>query len=409
MAAVISIDSVVYGATVTTMLTSTQTATVGQYIYLTIPTPLSPPPTLYTSVPAPTAPNQKEYPNGLPILVLTQLDNVIIDPSGSIIETATIVQGLPPVGPTLPAGQKLYLVPPGNGWTSWTAGEKAGVIIAAMLVGLGLFAAWIWICIVHRGRKKAEKEMNRRRRSRSGNKTLAGFEVRDWVHNLFGQKKRSGTQEAQHDSSRRNSVREVPGTRTVISTPSVMPRYSQGPNDRRRDEMSGALPVNEPSQQVSRGEMPLRPPVPTSRYNDQEYAGGGGRASVGPYIGRGFQNGAVRADGSRVEPNDGGTIRTEAQRVDRGSIRPVDERTVHTEALRADNGRTEYEDDNRAPNTRREVSDFCMLGSRPRENRTWKGTTLHSPFELAVTMSIVVLRISSDNFLLLAVTISELR
>ncbi|MCJ1480715.1 hypothetical protein MMC06_000870 [Schaereria dolodes] len=330
MAAVISIDPTTFGATVTTTVTTTQTATLGQVIYLTIPTPATPPPLQYTSIPFPTLPDQKQYPSGLPILVLTQVNNVIIDPSGNVLETATIVQGPPPVGPTLPSGQKVILVPPVTGWRSWTAGEQAGVIVAAVFLGVGLIATGIWVCCVHRRRRKVEREAKKRhrdgRRGSRHKKEKSGV-VALLLKQLFdgsGSRGRSGGlrngKDVEDGERRSKKTQRTRSKEKPVPAPQQNGLANPKPEPRRDDwrfssgeplTMSGGLG---PSQQVPQGERPLRPPRPSQQRDSRENV-------------RGQRMSGERQDGGRI-------IRSEAIRDDRA--RQENEATQHGPRIRGE-------------------------------------------------------------------------
>ena len=296
----------IYGGVVATTPASTQTATLGQVIYLSIPTLATPTPVQYTTPPSPTSLDQTQDSSGLPILVLTQVDNTVVDPSGSILETATILQGLPSEEPTLPSGQPLLSVLPDNGWGSWTAAEKAGVIVAALLLGLGLIAAGICVCCVQRKRKKAERDMEKRlsgpRRRGSGREEegrgIGGAVVREWLQD-FGRKRERG----ERKGKRRVKDEGLPGRRPHGGAlPDQRPRSarnSQGMNNRRPIEMSGA--INEQTQPIPPGLKPLRPPQPNQRRNVRENPGVVGVDTDRSSHGGGIRSGAVRSDAARQQ------------------------------------------------------------------------------------------------------------
>ena len=154
-AVIISLSPTVYAYTTTTTITATVTGTLGQAIYLPFPAPTTTVPLEYTTLPSPTDLASKLYPTPLPILTITQVDNVIVNPSGHVIETATMVQAAPPVGPTLPSGQdpgeKVYLKPPRRGWEGWALAAKIGFFVG---IGLALLSAVLVMYFMLRWRQK---------------------------------------------------------------------------------------------------------------------------------------------------------------------------------------------------------------------------------------------------------------
>ncbi|MCJ1232938.1 hypothetical protein MMC14_000892 [Varicellaria rhodocarpa] len=151
-AVIISLLSIMYAYTTTTTITTTVTGTLGQALYLPFPVATTVAPLEYTMLPSPTNPASKLYPTPLPILTITQVENVVVDPSGRVIETATMVQATPPAGTTLPSGQeageKVFLEPPLSGWASRPEATKVGLIaglalaLVLVVVGVGTFIYW---------------------------------------------------------------------------------------------------------------------------------------------------------------------------------------------------------------------------------------------------------------------------
>ncbi|KAI9876859.1 MAG: hypothetical protein M1830_005446 [Pleopsidium flavum] len=159
--AAISLDPTIWGATRTTTFTTIATGTPGEVVYFNFPILTASQSLDYTTLPSPTASNSKQFPNGQPILVLTQVNGVIMNPQGQVLSTATVVQAPPPLYPTLPPGGKVNLVEPSYKWSTWSAGERAGVIVAIVLAILGLLAALWYICGLRRKRKRMEKDMEK--------------------------------------------------------------------------------------------------------------------------------------------------------------------------------------------------------------------------------------------------------
>ncbi len=151
----------IWGATRTTTFFTTATAVPGDVVYLQFPTVSSSPVLEYTTLPSPTDPGIKQFPNGQPILVLTQVDGVIVNPQSQTLSTATIVQAPPPLYPTDTDGGKLALVSPSSHWSDWTHGQRSGVIAAIVLSIVLLIGLCIYASTVRRKRKKIEKDMEK--------------------------------------------------------------------------------------------------------------------------------------------------------------------------------------------------------------------------------------------------------
>ncbi|MCJ1364651.1 hypothetical protein MMC16_003766 [Acarospora aff. strigata] len=159
--AAISLNPTIWGATRTTTFTTSTTATPGEIIYISFPTLTTSQVLEYTTLPSPTSPNSKWFPDGQPILILTQVNGVIVNPQGQTLSTATVVQSPPPLYPTLPPGDKIQLVQPSYHWANWSTGEKAGVIVASVAVGIGLIGAIWYVCVQRRKRNRLERDMER--------------------------------------------------------------------------------------------------------------------------------------------------------------------------------------------------------------------------------------------------------
>lgn len=152
-----------FGFTTTTTLTTTTSATIGAVIRLTIPTPSTPILTSYTTPPLATSSGAKEYPYGLPILVLTQLDVVVFDAhGGGVISTVTTVQRAPgatAMGIEGDGDMRLY---ERNDWGAWTRRERGGVIAACVLV-VGVVVGMLVWCVTRKGVWERRGERKRRR------------------------------------------------------------------------------------------------------------------------------------------------------------------------------------------------------------------------------------------------------
>ena len=305
-----SLDPTIWGATQTTTFTTTTTATVGQVVYLTFPTLAAPPSLQYTTFPSPTSPFSKQYPDGLPILVLTQVDGIIVDPSGQVLTTATVVQS----PPTPPSGQKVVLVPGSSTWASWTEGEKGGVIAATVFSVLGLIGVFLYLCHVRRKRKKMERDMERGPRG-GGGKKKAG----SWVEKMGMGRKEKATE----IKKEKKVPRGIEGLEGVEMGPAAMrsvygdlstgppPRSGNGTGIRRNNhspgrdrfggrDIRGALQRDDNAQRAPVGQRPLLPPnqLRVSRTDSRH----------------------VGADTGAAAPS-GGTMRSEARKSERARHR----------------------------------------------------------------------------------------
>lgn len=266
--AAISLNPIIWGATRTTTFTTSATATPGEVVYFNFPVLTTSQTLEYTILPSPTSPNSKQFPNGQPILVLTQVDGVIINPQGQTLSTATVVQAPPPLFPTLPPGDKLTLVPPSYKWETWTTGEKAGVVVAAVLAFFGLIVALWYVCGLRRKRKKVEKDMEKGPTGGGNGKGKKGKNKAASVRSVR-------TRDGPRGIEGMDNVEMGPAARrSVLGDPSSAPaqrgrgsRRSQREGGNRESEQQPG--VNELAGQTRRGEMPvvpvgqrpLRPPV----------------------------------------------------------------------------------------------------------------------------------------------------
>ena len=156
--------------TTTTTVRTTTSATIGEVLHLTIPSPLTSVPTSYTTPPRPASPASKVYPYGLPILILTELAAVVYDPSGKeVVSTVTTMQTAPDAtraaGDARNANQEEYFLR--NAWGDWTRTERAGVI-AGVVGGLTL-GMLLWCCCRSRAwGRKGERKKRRSIRGRDG-------------------------------------------------------------------------------------------------------------------------------------------------------------------------------------------------------------------------------------------------
>lgn len=148
----------IYGAVRTTTFTTTISAEPGDVVYLKFPTATPAPPFEYTTRPAQTDVNSKDYPNGLPILVLTQVDGIVLNSLSTTLTTATIIQAVPPAFTTDPDAEKLELVSPSYKWTTWSSAERGGVIAATVLSTLMIITLIVYLCVLRKRHKRNDEE-----------------------------------------------------------------------------------------------------------------------------------------------------------------------------------------------------------------------------------------------------------
>ncbi|KAL8763337.1 MAG: hypothetical protein Q9184_000808 [Pyrenodesmia sp. 2 TL-2023] len=170
-----------FGATSTTTVWTSASATVGAVLHLTIPTASSQHPTPHTVLPIPTSLGAKFYPDGLPVLVLTQVNAVVFDAEGGgVLSTVTAVQRAPDeTGGVRSEGASAVM---GNGWAGWTKAQMDGVIVAGVLVAAIVAGMLVW-CVRRRGvwQRRGEGRMRSIRERR-----------RRWWKNVRGDTKSLG-------------------------------------------------------------------------------------------------------------------------------------------------------------------------------------------------------------------------
>ncbi|KAI4207462.1 MAG: hypothetical protein LQ346_000507 [Caloplaca aetnensis] len=203
-----------FGATSTTTLSTTASATIGAVLHLTIPTASSPHPTPYTLLPVPTSPGAKFYPDGLPVLVLTQVDAVVFDVDGGrVLSTVTAVQRAPDAtGSVKTEGASAVI---GNGWAGWTKAQMDGVIVAGVLVAAIVAGMLVW-CLQRRGvwQRRGERKMRRMRERRKKWWRDLRDEPRSigkGVHKAARrERKRLGSDDEERAEAWKRSMREAP-------------------------------------------------------------------------------------------------------------------------------------------------------------------------------------------------------
>ncbi|KAL9613307.1 MAG: hypothetical protein Q9167_002128 [Letrouitia subvulpina] len=133
-----------YALTLTTTFTTTLSASIGAIIHPSLPSPTTTPPTLYTTPTAlPSNSAVKAYPQGLPILVVTQLDAAIWDvAAGRVLSTATRVfgpTGAVESGAASAIGSSSAETGKEQGaWKGWTWAERGGVLVASTVCAVVL-------------------------------------------------------------------------------------------------------------------------------------------------------------------------------------------------------------------------------------------------------------------------------
>ncbi|KAH0555890.1 hypothetical protein GP486_006165 [Trichoglossum hirsutum] len=147
----------IWGATTTTTITTIITAVPGDVVYLQFPTQTSSPALQYTTISSvPDDPNSKLFPNGLPILVLTQLNGIVVNPQNQTLTTVSTVQAAPQPLSSDIDGRKVNYSPPSSGWPSWSTAEKGGVVAAAVFAGLLLVVVCAYVCMTEHSRGKVK-------------------------------------------------------------------------------------------------------------------------------------------------------------------------------------------------------------------------------------------------------------
>jgi hypothetical protein len=180
---------VLYGVTKTLSFMTTLTAKPGDVVYLAFPTPTGPPISSMTTLSVqPTDLSSKQFPNGMPILFLTQVEGVVLDSLSHTLTTITQIQ-TPPAPWVSPDG-KVALAVPHNDWGTWSDAGKIGVAVAAVLAGLITIAALIYFCATTRKREKENAEINKRQKTSRGLKE----KVHNKLHSALRRNKDTGKQ-----------------------------------------------------------------------------------------------------------------------------------------------------------------------------------------------------------------------
>ncbi|KAL8910714.1 MAG: hypothetical protein Q9171_004007 [Xanthocarpia ochracea] len=250
-----------YYTTTTTTVRSTTSATIGEVLHLTIPSPLTSIPTSYTTPPLPDSPASKVYPYGLPILILTELDAVIYDPSGKeVVSTVTTVQIAPDAtgaaGDARTVDQEEYFLR--NAWDDWTRTERAGVIAGVVVVVGFTLGMLLWCCCRskawgRRGERKKRRSIRGRDGWRGRPKKGGGAEEDDARQKDVELESDPGGRAAEEKGRARTQRRAegLPGINISRGSPhAVQENLKEAPSDREREfigkpyQMSGALQIS---------------------------------------------------------------------------------------------------------------------------------------------------------------------
>jgi hypothetical protein len=157
---------IIFGGTRTTTFGTTVTAEPGDVIFFKFPTLTAPPPVEYTTRVVDTDGESKHYPNGLPILVLTQVEGVVLNSASTTLTTATVVQATPLEFTTDPSTEKVALRDPEHKWSTWSTAERGGVIAAVVLSAFLVMAFLAYLCVMRRRKKKVDEEKNKEEKSK---------------------------------------------------------------------------------------------------------------------------------------------------------------------------------------------------------------------------------------------------
>ncbi|KAL8808644.1 MAG: hypothetical protein Q9200_004160 [Gallowayella weberi] len=290
-------DPLPFYTTTTTTILYTTTATIGAVLHLTIPTPLTPVPTSYTAIPLPASPDSKAYPDGLPILVLTELDAVVYDTSrNEALTTVTTVQKPPGATDTVEAERDAYSK---NDWGDWTGAERAGVIAGIVVTVVFTTGMLLWCCCRHTAwgrraeRKRRRRGVRHREKGSWGSRIKTGLRggmaervgskqisvemetdpeglVEDDAGGDFGSRAREGLPET---SVSRTTVRSLPEV-----TVEVAPDQGREPVGETH-QMSGAL-------KLPQSPSPAQQPSPTSEVYSGAHGVGGTQLSNQATVGR---------------------------------------------------------------------------------------------------------------------------
>ncbi|MCJ1228440.1 hypothetical protein MMC12_005101 [Toensbergia leucococca] len=133
----------------TTTLSTTTVGTSGQVISLTLPLFSESQALSYTT-------KTTTYTSVLPILFLTELNELLVDSSGIPITTAMLVQVVPTQAPN--AGQRSDSAYQQSSWGTWGNNLRGWVIAAAAFAGLALVVALSYFIWMIKSIRKARNE-----------------------------------------------------------------------------------------------------------------------------------------------------------------------------------------------------------------------------------------------------------
>ena len=207
-----------YAYTTTTTMTVSFTASISQSLYLPFPPPTSVQPPLLAFPLSLVSPLSNGIITPLPVLVLTEVHNVVFDSAGLPLETAIVVQAAPDLPATSMAtqdyGQAGYGTLQSTGWGCWTLGQRAGVITVAVLLFILLVGVGIIIWLIRRRKQKQQRKRESRARERSQNQG-----INQDVHSVNAEER------VQSHGAKRSEVADV--TPMASRTPFYRPNHQR--------------------------------------------------------------------------------------------------------------------------------------------------------------------------------------
>lgn len=216
------------------------------------------PPILYTTFPYPTSdPLDAKL---APLLVVTQWDVEIVDPSGVLLEsTTTIVRPEVTVsdgGGGGGGGEKGVERARRMGWRSWSGGERWGVMVAVIVAVLVLLGVGCWVLCVKFGRDGGGTCKKKRRTAKRTEKMASVF--RTGEQGLLKSFKRLGSGRPTRDDDREGTKIPSGGfTYQEAKPPNTRFEMSGGLGDtevERTAEAALSIPILANQQSTSRGE-----------------------------------------------------------------------------------------------------------------------------------------------------------
>lgn len=136
----------VSAVTYTTTITASDVFSPAGIITLSWPTPSTTQAVGYTSIAIPTDPASKYFPNPLPIFVATFVEVFVVNTAGQLIYTLIEVPAQPAYVYGASVADDTGTSCIGSFYTCWSAGKRAGVIIAIIVGGLVVLVFLSWLC-----------------------------------------------------------------------------------------------------------------------------------------------------------------------------------------------------------------------------------------------------------------------